>query len=458
MEICFSLSVSLFLSLFSTYLISPFAQSQLQDADCDILCAGRLLMIRSLCSLVVGITLGYFSDCYGRKTILLVGLVATLLSHVIIILLGPTILSLSISAVLSSLNQNPAISKAFFADYSNHFHLSDAFRQKYVGYVGTAAGLAYMIAPAIGPQFASSSQEILPYSVLVSLLSISTLLYTIRSSSHNLFDPSPSSSQSTSSLSFTSSSQGSVFSKNPSLVCLLLFVRFLMALAYGLYNLSISFYFSCHLSFTPLNFSLYMLWIGFTYTLSQAFLGRYLISCFQRLFPHSLSSYSSSSLLLILCSLLIAFSRYLTITLPPCSASDSSAFLFSSHHLLILTSVLIANTSLGIINLLISLMISKITYSTGTLYGVMESIEKVSSGIIGPSLVGYLHLQNEIYPVRCVALIYIVVAALFWIHSRGIDEVLQEETETPKEIVMRILMDPSPESLSKDRRERKKIE
>jgi MFS family permease len=367
-------------------------------------------MIKSLCSLFVGISLGYFSDHYGRKTILLVGLLATISSHLIIAVMGPTILTLTISAVLSSLNQNPAISKAFFADYSNHFHLPDSSREKYVGYVGTAAGLAYMIAPAMGPQLASSSQEIMPYSITTSFFSIIILLYTIQSPAYPLFQPP------------TSLSQSSIFTKNPSLVQLLLSVRFLMGLAYGLYNLSVSYYFSSHYSFTPLNYSLYMFWIGFTYTLSQAFLGPYLISCFRHFFPHS------SSLLLIVCCLMIALSRYLVISLPP--YSDPSAFLFSSHHLLILVSVLVANTSLGIINLLISITISKITHSTGTLYGVMESIEKVSSGIIGPSLVGYLHLQNEIYPVQCVAFIYAVVAGLFWFCSQGIDEVFKEVEST----------------------------
>lgn len=396
-------SLALFCSLFASYLLQPFTQSQLLEASCDINCNGRLQTWRSLFSLLFTIINGYMSDIYGRKLILLCGFTSTLFS-LLISLQKPTSTSLNLAAFFSSLNQNPAIVKALYSDYAVNEQLCDSSREKYFGYIGTAAGLAYMIAPVIAPHFACSSQEVIPYSIGASLLSISILFLSLRV-------PSPPLTPRSQSFLCTSP-----LGRNPILVSLLLVIRFAMGVAYSLYNNSIGFYFASHYAFTPFNYSLYMFWIGFSYTLSQAILGRYLINKFSQI-----SSHFSS--LLIISSFVIVTSRFIIVSFPP--YSDPSGFLFSYHHLILFLSVLASNTALGIINILISLIISKIAIHPGTLYGLMEAVEKISSGIVGSSVVGYLYLQDELQPIRFVALIYTLIAGLVWLFSQRIDGVFQ---------------------------------
>jgi MFS family permease len=415
------ISLSLFCSLFGSYLLTPFCYSQLQQAHCDIVWGGYLTSIKSISSILAAIATGYVSDRYGRQICLFFGFFATLCSH-LMSLQGSSFLSLVLAGVLSSLNQNPAIAKALFADYASTLQFSDAERQRSVGYVGTAAGVAYMTASLVAPVVASSAQRMVPFSLVLSLLSLGILFFSFRLPFASLSLPPPSlssSSQLQPPLKANQSPTSTV------MIPLLLSVRFLMGLAYGLYNLSTGFFFNSHYAFTPTHHSLYMFWIGLTYTLSQAFLGRYLISRF-----HLVSS--SHSLLLIVCCLLIALARETIFSFP--AYTDSSTFLFSLHHLSLVLSLLVANTSLGIINILLSLMVSKVAQNTGTLYGLMEAVEKVSAGIIGPTVVGHLYLANEMAPVRTVAALYCLIAGLIWFSSEKIDRVLHiEDTETKKE-------------------------
>jgi MFS family permease len=418
MELFFWISVSLFWSLFGSYLLTPFSYSQLQQADCDIICSGSLTSIKSLTSIFAALTIGYLSDLFGRKNCLFFCSLATLSSHLVnLIHPSSSFSSLVLVGILSSLNQNSAIAKALISDSSA------SERQRSVGYIGASAGVAYMTASLFAPFLASSVQQMVPISILCSLLALTILFFVFRSHSNH-----PPSSQPSPS----SSAAPTVVSKCPQpsspvmMTLLLLSVRFLMGLAYGLYNLSTAFFFSSRFGFTPSHHALYMFWIGFTYTLSQALLGPLLISRFRQLS-------SSPTLLLILSALLIALARELIFAFPasPDPASFTS-FLFSFHHLSLLLSLLVANTSLGTINLLLALMVSKISRThntTGTLYGMMEAVEKVSAGILGPTVVGPLYLFHERAPVRAVTGLYSLIALLVWFSREPIDLMLNTETE-----------------------------
>ena len=110
-------SIMSFISVAAAAISFPFMQTRRDALGCDALCQGGQTSLRSGLMLVGASLIGRSSDQFGRKPMLMIGLVASLSSLAISASMD-TILGMWIAIVPTALlNHNWSVLKALFADY-----------------------------------------------------------------------------------------------------------------------------------------------------------------------------------------------------------------------------------------------------------------------------------------------------------------------------------------------------
>jgi MFS family permease len=113
---------------------------------------GTIISVFAFCQFLAGPFLGQLSDRYGRKPILLLSQLGSLVGYVIFAM-SNTLWLIFLSRIIDGLSAgNMSVAQAFVSD---HTSLSD--RTKGFGLIGAAFGLGMMIGPAIGGLLSSSS-------------------------------------------------------------------------------------------------------------------------------------------------------------------------------------------------------------------------------------------------------------------------------------------------------------
>jgi MFS transporter, DHA1 family, tetracycline resistance protein len=394
-------SLALFFSLSGTYLTHPFSQMQRDAVDCDTLCFGYLQSAKAAFYLVAAIFVGHMSDKYGRHSTLYFGLAGSILSF------GLTISNDSIAMMLLSLlpasfNQIPAGMKSLFSDYSLSGSVTDTDRAAYMGYIGMAAGLSYMIGPYVGSILFTTHKQAFMGSIVFNIIAIA-LVFCLpeRKPAHGSPDiptqplscvaPVPVETSISHTIQQSFSRVKGIFvhilAMESSGAKMLLTIRFLMGLAYSVYTTSFTASLKHRFSFGPADYGMYMGWVGFSYSISQGVLTKPLVRRFGR----------DTVLLLLICSFFLGTGRILVME------TTSLVVVYVTMFLVI--------TALGVMNTVMTTACSSVAGSggnIGALFGAMEAVEKVA-GLLGPSLGGMLHKTNYRLPALAVCIIYIII-------------------------------------------------
>ena len=117
-------------------LLMPFYQSRRDALECDAKCYGRYTSLRSALSLLGSVVCGRASDVLGRRSILLVGVAASLLG-LFLSAQVTTIPGLFYAMVPGALFQNNfSVTKALYSDVCNEHDLGNTSRASMVGKLG----------------------------------------------------------------------------------------------------------------------------------------------------------------------------------------------------------------------------------------------------------------------------------------------------------------------------------
>lgn len=387
----FLISFSVFLLLLGSYLTIPFLTITLNSINSSFSSSfiGFLISLRFFISLLFIIINGYLSDIYNRKIILYIGLLFSILSC-LIYLYKVNQFNFFCYYFISCFNQNIGIFKAYIIDYVHEKKISNDIKSKYLSYIGIASGSAFFIAPYIAPYLASNLQDIMKYSIFMYILTFVIYLQIPSNISSNKSSNISLSSSFSMSMSTIISTTIQLLNSSSSLTIFLLSTRFLMGVAYGIFNTSFNLYLIKKYSFTAQDHGSYMSWIGLTYIISQV-VGPYILSSIRSQFPNS------SPIILFCCSILIAFGRLVAV--------------YTNDVMIIYFSTFIFGNGVGVINIILAEGASFATKQTGTIYSAMEAIEKIA-GLFGPLIGGWLYKISHVHPVYVVAIIYFFIGSM----------------------------------------------
>ena len=137
--------IAIFVDILGFGMIIPLAPILARDFGADGLQIGFLISIYSIVQFIVAPYWGRLSDDFGRKPILLIGLLGVSLAH-IWFAFSTSFLHLFISrAVAGFFGANIVIAMAYIADITNPQE-----RSKSLGLIGMAFGFGFTFGPAIG--------------------------------------------------------------------------------------------------------------------------------------------------------------------------------------------------------------------------------------------------------------------------------------------------------------------
>ncbi len=143
------ISATVFLSFIGFSLLVPIlpflAQEYVRGSDSIALVTGLLLSSYALCSFIAAPALGAMSDRWGRRPVLLVSLVGSVVGY-LLLGIGGALWVLFLGRVIDGLTGgNVSTAFAYVADVSE-----PQDRAKYYGLLGAVAGLGFMFGPPIG--------------------------------------------------------------------------------------------------------------------------------------------------------------------------------------------------------------------------------------------------------------------------------------------------------------------
>jgi multidrug resistance protein len=136
--------LTIFVNLVGFGIIVPLLPFYAETFGASPLVVGMLFAVFSLCQLVAAPILGDLSDRYGRRPILIVSLIGTVISFVMLAL-AHSITMLFIARIVDGLSGgNISTARAYVADVTEPKDRSRAF-----GLIGAAFGLGFIFGPAI---------------------------------------------------------------------------------------------------------------------------------------------------------------------------------------------------------------------------------------------------------------------------------------------------------------------
>jgi len=144
--------LTIFVNLVGFGIIVPLLPFYAETFGASPLVVGMLFAVFSLCQLVAAPILGDLSDRYGRRPILIVSLIGTVISFVMLAL-AHSITMLFIARIVDGLSGgNISTARAYVADVTEPKDRSRAF-----GLIGAAFGLGFIFGPAISALLAPIS-------------------------------------------------------------------------------------------------------------------------------------------------------------------------------------------------------------------------------------------------------------------------------------------------------------
>lgn len=137
--------ITVFIDLLGVGILIPIAPFIVRQFNTDALAVAMLSASYSLFQFAAAPLLGWFSDRYGRRPVLLISLLGTAIGYFIFGAAGALWL-LFLSRVIDGITGgNISIAQAFIADVTPPQDRSKAF-----GLIGAAFGLGFIIGPALG--------------------------------------------------------------------------------------------------------------------------------------------------------------------------------------------------------------------------------------------------------------------------------------------------------------------
>ena len=144
--------LTIFVNLVGFGIIIPLLPFYAETFGASPLVVGLLFAVFSLCQLIASPILGDLSDRYGRRPILIVSLIGTVISFVMLAL-AHSITMLFIARIVDGLSGgNISTARAYVADVTEPKDRSRAF-----GLIGAAFGLGFIFGPAISALLAPIS-------------------------------------------------------------------------------------------------------------------------------------------------------------------------------------------------------------------------------------------------------------------------------------------------------------
>ena len=144
--------LTIFVNLVGFGIIIPLLPFYAETFGASPLVVGMLFAVFSLCQLIAAPILGDLSDRYGRRPILIVSLIGTVISFVMLAL-AHSITMLFIARIVDGLSGgNISTARAYVADVTEPKDRSRAF-----GLIGAAFGLGFIFGPAISALLAPIS-------------------------------------------------------------------------------------------------------------------------------------------------------------------------------------------------------------------------------------------------------------------------------------------------------------
>ncbi|MBQ5152595.1 MFS transporter [Macrococcoides caseolyticum] len=167
-----------FFIYFGFSIVIPVIPALVHSLNLNAFHMGLLLASYSIVSFIVAPVWGYLSDKYGRKKILIIGLIGFTLSFVLFGLFIDNLPMLYTSRILGGLFSSACFSTttSMVSDMTTHEE-----RNKYMGLMGMMIGLGFIFGPAVGGLLSGISYQI-PYFVTAAILTVIALfcLFTIQ--------------------------------------------------------------------------------------------------------------------------------------------------------------------------------------------------------------------------------------------------------------------------------------
>jgi multidrug resistance protein len=153
-------------------LILPFLPFYAKQMGATPLQVGLLLTSFSLFQFITAPIMGRLSDIYGRKPLLIISQISTVISF-IILALSNSLWMLYLSRIVDGLlGSNGTIAQAYLSDISSKKDRSKAF-----GISGVAFGLGFMVGPAVGGFLSQFSYSLPAY--LAAFMSLFSIILTL---------------------------------------------------------------------------------------------------------------------------------------------------------------------------------------------------------------------------------------------------------------------------------------
>ncbi|QCT73911.1 MFS transporter [Macrococcoides canis] len=167
-----------FFIYFGFSIVIPVIPALVHSLNLNAFHMGLLLASYSIVSFIAAPMWGYLSDKYGRKKVLIIGLIGFTLSFVLFGLYIDNLPMLYTSRILGGLFSGACFSTttSMVSDMTTHEE-----RNKYMGLMGMMIGLGFIFGPAVGGLLSGISYQI-PYFVTAGILTVIALfcLFTIK--------------------------------------------------------------------------------------------------------------------------------------------------------------------------------------------------------------------------------------------------------------------------------------
>ncbi|QUR94402.1 MFS transporter [Macrococcoides canis] len=167
-----------FFIYFGFSIVIPVIPALVHSLNLNAFHMGLLLASYSIVSFIAAPMWGYLSDKYGRKKVLIIGLIGFTLSFVLFGLYIDNLPMLYTSRILGGLFSGACFSTttSMVSDMTTHEE-----RNKYMGLMGMMIGLGFIFGPAVGGLLSGISYQI-PYFVTAAILTVIALfcLFTIK--------------------------------------------------------------------------------------------------------------------------------------------------------------------------------------------------------------------------------------------------------------------------------------
>ena len=144
--------LTIFVNLVGFGIIVPLLPFYAETFGASPLIVGMLFGVFSLCQLIASPILGDLSDRYGRRPILIVSLVGTVVSFAMLAVAKSLVMLFAARIVDGLSGGNITIARAYIADVTEPQDRAKAF-----GLLGAAFGLGFIVGPGLAGLFAQIS-------------------------------------------------------------------------------------------------------------------------------------------------------------------------------------------------------------------------------------------------------------------------------------------------------------